>query len=154
MDWITIVLNLYPVATLFPILIALLSITFILLLSFRCTYLKRRYCGYSLDNRVVSKYVVWWCVQAMLLFLCATPYTQILLAVIFPIMLLINWTLLVAGSRRLSRAIRSVLYEIKHFECDDVSIELPIQAIRLIGYSSLYRCLLYWLLLLLFQSRI
>ena len=56
----------------------------------------------------------------MLLFLCATPYTQSLLAAIFPILLLINWTLLVAESRRLSRAIRSVLYEIIHFEYDDV----------------------------------
>ena len=119
-EWITIVLNLYPVATLVPILIALLLVTFILLFSFLCTYLKWRYCGYSLDNRVVSKYVVWWCVQAALLFLCAIPYTQILLAVVCPILLLINWTLLVAESRRLSRAIRSVLYEIKHFERDDV----------------------------------
>ena len=100
--------------------ILLLIISYILSLSFLCMYLRRRYCGYSLDNRVVSKYVVWWCVQAVLLFLSAIPYTQILLAVICPLLLLINWTLLVAESRRLSRAIRSVLYEIIHFECDDV----------------------------------
>ena len=110
----------YPAVMVVIILILLLIILDILLFSFLCTYLKRRYCGHSLDNRVVSKYVVWWCVQAALLFLCAIPYTQILLAVICPILLLINWTLLVAESRRLSRAIRSVLYEIKHFEYDDV----------------------------------
>ena len=110
----------YPVFIVVPLLFTLLYMILLQLFSFLCTYLKWRYCGYSLDNRVVSKYVVWWCVQAALLFLCATPYTQILLAVVCPIMLLINWTLLVAESRRLSRAIRSVLYEIKHFECDDV----------------------------------
>ena len=109
-----------PVIFIYPIVLVIMFVTYILLFSFLCTYLKRRYCGYSLDNRVVSKYVVWWCVQAALLFLCAIPYTQILLTVVCPILLLINWTLLVAESRRLSRAIRSVLYEIKHFERDDV----------------------------------
>ena len=110
----------YPALMDAIILILLLIISDILSLSFLCTYLKTRYCGYSLDKRMVRKYVVWWCVQALLLFLCVIPYTQILLVVICPILLLINWTLLVAESRRLSRAIRSVLYEIKHFECDDV----------------------------------
>ena len=111
---------LYPVLIIIPILLTLIFITSLQLFSFLCTYLKRRYNGYNIDKRVVSKHAAWWCIQAVLLFLCAIPYTQILLAVMCPLLLFINWIVLVVESRSLSRAIQSVLYEIKHFECDDV----------------------------------
>ena len=119
-DWIVSVLHVYPIVSLVPIILVLIFISFIQLFSFLCTYLKRRYNGYNIDKRVVSKYAAWWCIQAVLLFLCAIPYTQILLAVMCPLLLFINWIVLVGESRSLSRAIQSVLYEIKHFECDDV----------------------------------
>ena len=111
---------LHPGLIIIPILVTLLFIILLQLFSFLCTYLKKRYNGYSLDNRVVSRYVVWWCIQAVLLLICAIPYMQVLIAVICPMLLLINWIILVTESRRLSRAIRSVLYEILHFEYDDV----------------------------------
>ena len=113
-------LHTYPYLTTIITIIFLIIISFFQLFSFLCTYLKRRYNGYNIDKRVVSKYAAWWCIQAVLLFLCTIPYTQILLAVIGPLLLFINWIVLVLESRSLSRAIQSVLYEIKHFECDDV----------------------------------
>ena len=109
-----------PVVFLYLIVLLIVFLTFIQLFSFLCTYLKRRYNGYNIDKRVVSKHAAWWCIQAVLLFLCAIPYTQILLTVMCPLLLFINWIVLVGESRSLSRAIQSVLYEIKHFECDDV----------------------------------
>ena len=130
----------------------LLVILFFELFSFLCTYLKRRYNGHSLDNRVVTRYVVWWCIQAVLLFICAIPYIQVLIAVICPILLLINWIILVTESRRLSRAIRSVLYEILHFEYDDVRYKATYASYR--TYRMFIRFQLIALLVVVFISLI
>ena len=62
---------------LIPFVLAVLSITGVLVSSFLTTYLCRRNHGYSLDNRIKGKYAVWWCYQVVLLLLCCLPYLQV-----------------------------------------------------------------------------
>ena len=99
---------------------AILFISTILLFSFLSTYLKRRYYGHPLDNRLICKYVFWWSFQVLLLSLSATPFTHIFSYILFPILIVVDFVILFRESRKLGRAIRSVLDDIRRFENDDV----------------------------------
>ena len=105
---------------LIPFFIAVLSVTGVLVSSFLTTYLCRRYHGYSLDNRIKGKYVVWWCYQVVLLLLCCLPYLQVLFVIVFYILFTIDLIILVRESRRLVRVLKSVVDEILRFEYDEV----------------------------------
>ena len=99
---------------------AILFISTILLFSFLSTYLKRRYYGHSLDNRLICKYVSWWSFQVLLLSLSSTPFTHIFFYILLPILIVVDFVILFRESRKLGRAIRSVLDDIRRFENDDV----------------------------------
>ena len=99
---------------------AILFISNILLFSFLSTYLKRRYYGHPLDNRLICKYVSWWSFQVLLLSLSSTPFTHIFSYILFPILIVVDFVILFRASRKLGRAIRSVLDDIRRFENDDV----------------------------------
>ena len=112
------IFNQYPIVTLIPIAIIMLLVTVLMLFSFLSTYLCRRYYGYSLERRAKSKYIIWWCTQAGLLLLCCIPYFQIVLLLLFPLLLFIDWIVFCVESRKLDKTIRAVLFEILNFEND------------------------------------
>ena len=114
------VFYLRPIIVLFPITIVILLITLLLLFSSLSTFLSRRYYGYSLDKRVVSKYVAWGLLQTVLLLCSTVLYLQILFLFLAPIFLFTDWFIFLNESLKLSRHIQSVVFEIKHFENDPV----------------------------------
>ena len=112
------VLYLKPLTILFPMTVVILLISLISLFSFLSTFLSRRYYGYSLDKRVISKYIVWWLLQIVLLLSCSVLYLQILFLFLTPILLFIDWCILLKESLKLSRHIKAVVFEVKQFEND------------------------------------
>ena len=120
----------YQLIILIPFFLAVLSVTGVLVSSFLTSYLCRRYHGYSLDNRIKRKYVVWWCYQVVLLLLCCLPYLQVFSCTAFYILFTVDMVIFVHESRRLVRILKSVANEILHFEYDEVRYKQ--------SYSSYY----------------
>ena len=114
------VFYLRPIIVLFPITIVILLITLLLLFSSLSTFLSRRYYAYSLDKRVVSKYIAWGLLQTVLLLCSTVLYLQIIFLFLAPIFLFADWFIFLKESLKLSRHIQSVVFEIKHFENDPV----------------------------------
>ena len=110
----------YQLIILVVFFFAVLSVTGVLVSSFLTTYLCRRYHGYSLDNRIKRKYVVWWCYQVVLLLLCCLPYLQVFFFTVFFILFTVDMVIFVHESRRLVRILKSVVDEILNFEYDEV----------------------------------
>ena len=106
-----------PAIQLIPISYGVLSISSMMFLTILTTYLARRYFGYSLEKRLLSHLIIWWVTQILFLFTTLIPYLQ-LLFITLPILQAIDWILLLKSSRKLSRTIKSKLFEVLHFEND------------------------------------
>ena len=106
----------YPAHALLFVLIINSSFTQLLLISFLNSYLAGRYFGHSFPKIVVCKYIFVWIFQAFLQIICIIPKLQILFLPTTTLLLFLNWLNLIASSRKLSRAIRSKIKEIRLFE--------------------------------------
>ena len=121
-----------PAIQLIPISYGILTISSMMLLIILSTYLARRYFGYSLEKRLLFQLVTWWASQILFLFISLIPYLQLLIFII-PILMTIDWILLVKSSRKLSRTIKSKLFEVLHFENDRVRYRM--QRVNYITYN-------------------
>ena len=81
-------------------------------------YLTRKYQGYSLEKGLIYRISFWLLCQNILLFSSLIPYLQVLILLLPISLTLFNWGLLVRASRKLSRAIKSKLFEVYTFEFD------------------------------------
>ena len=90
--------------------------TQIMLISFLNTYLAGRYFGHSLPRKVIYKYIFVWGFQCVLHTICIIPKLLILLCPISTLLLFLNWLNLIASSRKVCRAVRSKMKEIRLFE--------------------------------------
>ena len=106
----------YPAYALLFVLISISFLTQLLLISFLNSYLAGRYFGHSFPKIVVCKYIFVWIFQAFLQIICIIPKLQILFLPTTTLLLFLNWLDLIASSRKLSRAIRSKIKEIRLFE--------------------------------------
>ena len=107
------------------LLIFLLSI----LLSILTRYLAARYLNHSF-KRTLTKYILWLLVQSIVVLLCSTAYTTLLSLVLFPLLILINWLVLVRDSRILSRVLRSNLREIEYHSNNKILYREQLSAYR------------------------
>ena len=96
-----------------------LLISLFLLFSILSAYLSQRYYSNPLGNRVKYKYAGWWCFQTTILFVCICPYLQICLSIILLTLMTINWWIFFKETKKLIRAIRAVLNDIRYFDCDE-----------------------------------
>ena len=110
------IVYIYPAYALLFVLIFSSSITQLLLISFLNSYLAGRYFGHSFPKIVVCKYIFVWVFQTFLQTICIIPKLQILFLPTTTLLLFLNWLNLIASSRKLSRAIRSKIKEIRLFE--------------------------------------
>ena len=106
----------HPVYGLFLTTICLLVITQLLLISFLNSYLAGRYFGHSFPKKVTYKYIFVWVFQCVLQTISMIPKLQILFLPTTTLLLFLNWLNVIASSRKLSRAIRSKIKEIRLFE--------------------------------------
>ena len=83
-----------------------------LLLSILSRYLAARYLNHPFRKTLV-KYISWLAVQFLIMAICSTVYTLLFSMVLFPLLILINWLVLVRDSRILSRVLKSNLREIE-----------------------------------------
>ena len=113
---IIVCLYIYPAYALPFVLISISFLTQLLLISFLNSYLAGRYFGHSFPKIVVCKYIIVWIFQAFLQTICIIPKLQILFLPTTTLLLFLNWLNLIASSRKLSRAIRSKIKEIRLFE--------------------------------------
>ena len=117
----TIEITYYNIWTMFYLIIVVqLMLAFLQLFSFLSTYLTHRYYGHSLPKRIAYKHIAWWCTQCLILWLGVIYYLRIFIPLLVPTLLFTNWIILFRVSLKLYRAIRSVLYDIRYFECDEV----------------------------------
>ena len=121
-----------PAIQLIPISYGILAVSSMMLLIILSTYLSRRYYGYSLEKRLLFQLVTWWASQILFLFISLIPYLQLLIATV-PVLLTIDWILLIKSSRKLSRTIKSKLFEVLHFENDRVRYRM--QRVNYITYN-------------------
>ena len=113
---IIVYLYIYPAYALLFVLIFNSSFTQLLLISFLNSYLAGRYFGHSFPKIVVCKYIIVWIFQTFVQTICIIPKHQILFLPTTTLLLFLNWLNLIASSRKLSRAIRSKIKEIRLFE--------------------------------------
>ena len=113
---IIVYLYIYPAYALLFVLISISFLTQLLLISFLNSYLAGRYFGHSFPKIVVCKYIFVWIFQTFLQTICIIPKLQILFLPTTTLLLFLNWLNLIASSRKLSRAIRSKIKEIRLFE--------------------------------------
>ena len=103
---------------LFPYLILLYSITFILftllfvLLCILTRYLATRYLNHPF-KRTLYKYIAWLVVQCIIIVICSNIYTVIFMYFIFPVFCFINWFVLLRDNLFLSRVLKSNLIELR-----------------------------------------
>ena len=137
-----------------------LFISSMMLLVILTTYLARRYFGYTLENRFLIRIILWWTVQTIFLLLSVIPYLELLI-VSLPIFLSIDWVMLLVTSWRLSRTLKSKLFELFRFEHDPVRYRM--QKIRYKTYSvfvtihivaTLMLILVFWLQLVINLTKV
>ena len=104
-----------PAVQLIPISYGVLSISSMMSMTILSTYLARRYFGYSLEKSLLCRLIVWWVIQIFLLFTSLIPYLQLLICTL-PVLQTIDWIILLKSSRKLSRTLKSKLFETLHFE--------------------------------------
>ena len=100
----------YPL--IWNIILALTTILF-MLLSLMTRYLAARYLVHPF-RKTLCKYITWLVIQLIILAICSTVYTIILITVISPLLLITNWIILVRDSKILSRALKSNLQQLKN----------------------------------------
>ena len=91
-----------------PLLFTLL----LTLISILSCYLTARYLNHPFKRTLIN-YIIWCHVQGLIIALCSTLYTWLLMVLVFPLMGFINWVLLVRDTSLLSRVLRSNLTEIR-----------------------------------------
>ena len=94
------------------VILALTTILFILL-SITTRYLAARYFIHPF-RKTLCTYITWLVIQLIILAICSTVYTMILITVISPLFLITNWIILVRDSKILSRALKSNLQQLKN----------------------------------------
>ena len=100
-------------STIFLHNIEILAFIFLfILLSILTRYLAARYLNHPF-NRTFKRYIVWSSVQLIMVLFCSSLYTFIISFVLFPILLSINWFVLLKDSQFLSRVLKSNLREIE-----------------------------------------
>ena len=82
------------------------------LLSILTRYLAARYLNHSF-KRTFLKYISWLAVQFVVVLFCSTIYTVLFSLFLFPLLMLINWIVLLRDNRILSRVLKSNLREIE-----------------------------------------
>ena len=82
------------------------------LLSILTRYLAARYLNHSF-KRTLLKYISWLAVQFVIVLFCSTIYTIIFSLFLFPLIILLNWIVLLRDNIILSRVLRSNLREIE-----------------------------------------
>ena len=111
-----VIFHIYPAYALPFVLIFNSFFTQLLLISFLNSYLAGRYFGHSFPKIVICKYLFVWIFQTFLQTICIIPKLQILFLPTTTLLLFLNWLNLIASRRKLSRAIRSIIKEIRLFE--------------------------------------
>ena len=106
----------YPANMLCFILLAMLIITQFMLISFLNVYIAGRYFGHSLHYKVRYKFICCWIFQCVIQLILIIPWLQIFFPLITSLLLLYNWSNLVASSRKVKEAIRSKMEEVRLFE--------------------------------------
>ena len=106
----------YPANTFMLVTFVMVVITQFMIISFLNQYLALRYLGHSLPNKVVFKYILWWIVQYSIQSICVIPKCLIFLPPIILFFIILDWFYIILSSRKLCRAIRSKLEEIRLFE--------------------------------------
>ena len=106
----------YPANALLIITFGMLLITEYMLISFLNSYLSIHYLGYSLPKKVRNKYIICWVLQYCVQMVFIVPKLQIFLPSVFTLLLFLNWLNLVVSSRKMCKAIRSRMEEIRLFE--------------------------------------
>ena len=110
--------NIIARAIFFPLYVVFYSLAYFqgfllfLLLSILSRYLAARYLNHPFRKTLV-KYISWLAVQFLIMAICSTVYTLLFSMVLFPLLILINWLVLVRDSRILSRVLKSNLREIE-----------------------------------------
>ena len=130
--------------SLLPITLAILS-----------RYLAARYLNHPF-KRTLIKYLIWCCVQCILIGFCSTPYTWIFLLLLVPIFSITNWIVLLRDTSILSRVLRSNLRDIQLYSDNRVFYNQQLSAFkfyqifRIVSLVSLFVMFLtQWLLLIL-----
>ena len=106
----------HPACGLFLIVFINSILTQLMLLSFLNSYLAGRYFGHSFPKIVVWKYIFSSIFQTFILTLCIIRKLQIFFFPICTLLIFLNWLNLIASSRKVCRAIRSKMKEIRLFE--------------------------------------
>ena len=107
---------LHPPVVLYLILLAMMIISQVMLLSYLNSYLAVRYLGYSLHYNVKYKYIYSWIFQCLVQIIFIIPQLQLFFQLIVTILFISNWLNLLISSRKVTRAIRSQMEEIRLFE--------------------------------------
>ena len=115
------------------------------LLSILTRYLAARYLNHSF-KRTLMKYISWLVVQFVIVLFCSTIYTIVFSLFLFPLIILLNWIVLLRDNRILSRVLRSNLREIELHSNNEVLYREQLSAYRF--YSIFNKTLLISLFLL------
>ena len=107
---------LHPPVVLYFILLAMMIISQIMLLAYLNSYLAVRYLGYSLHYSVKYKYICLWIFQCLVQTIFIIPQLQLFFQLIVTILFISSWLNLLISSRKVTRAIRSKMEEIRLFE--------------------------------------
>ena len=91
----------------------LVSLLFVSL-SILTRYLAARYFNHPFRT-ILLKYLLWLFLQFLIVSICSTIYTVLLSFILFPLLLIINWLVLLRDNRLLCRNLKSNLREIKLF---------------------------------------
>ena len=105
-------------SSLLPITLAILS-----------RYLAARYLNHPF-KRTLIKYLIWCCVQCILIGFCSTTYTWIFLLLLVPIFSITNWIVLLRDTSILSRVLRSNLRDIQLYSDNRVFYNQQLSAFK------------------------
>ena len=104
----------------FPSNIILVNVSYFLIfllfvsLSILTRYLAARYFNHPFRT-ILIKYLVWLFLQFLIVSICSTIYTLVFSSILFPLLLIINWLVLLRDNLLLCRNLKSNLREIKLF---------------------------------------
>ena len=104
----------------------LMSITLISILS---RYLAARYLNHPFKPTLI-KYLIWCCVQLILIVFCSTPYTWIFRVLVLTIISIANWIVLLRDTSILSRVLRSNLRDIQLYSDNRVFYNQQLSAFK------------------------
>ena len=102
----------FPFAIILRNIESFIFVLLFFLLSILTRYLAARYLNHPF-NRTLRKYIIWLSVQFIIIVACSTLYTVIISFVLCPVLLVINWFVLLKDSQFLSRVLKSNLIEIE-----------------------------------------